>query len=285
MTPQSDLFCRQRWGLSQALAIASLCACSLTQNLASAQSATTNAPPSPITVRAGAPLAQVLSQLQHALLSPISYEDVPFENAADVASPAVRASGTPDIALTVTFGGTDNTPYNATQTALQAYKNAGLPGTYNIVQNSGWVSVVPTQVTGSDGGAKAVVPLMSRLVTFPSATRKGNDTLQLIVDAIAQESGANVILLNTPFWLGGSETVTVGASGEPAGEVIQSVAKSFNRPMSYQCLYVPSLKTYYLNVTIVAADNPPGVAGPQAPPLAPGPRVGPTTNRWFDKKL
>ena len=235
--------------------------------------------PATITAGAGRPLANVLDQLQHLFLQPICYEEAPFESPADVKSAAVASSIAPNVALRVTLGATDVNPYFASSTALSAYRNAGLPGVYNAVQNNGWVAVVPSQVSGTDGNLRSVVPVMSSKATFPAVSCRGVDTLQLVVDAMSQASGSKVLLLNQPFWP--NDMVTVSASGEQAGDVIQKIGSIIGRPVSYQCLYDASSQAYYLNVIIV---SPPPVPGSTVRPRPlPLPLLGPPNSPWFAK--
>ncbi len=209
-----------------------------------------------LTSEEGRPLASLLDQVQHRFLSPITYEEAPSEK-----------SGRAPV-LSVTLGSTDTTPYYAAASVLHAYIAAGLPGAYKVVQHEGWVSVLPTQVP----------PVMSHAVTFPAMERNAIDTLQLIVDGVAQASGKKVILLNVPFWP--SERLTLGAAGQPAADVIESIGAVNHRPISFQCLYDPLSKAYYLNVTIVAPKPEPGTTTVPKPAR----RVVPRNSPWFTKQ-
>jgi hypothetical protein len=255
--------------------------CALVSSSAKAQIAAPGSGPTTINANVDAvrPLARVLDRVQHLFLSPIAFEEAPFATNPELGSPAAAVSGDPTPVLSVTLGATDTTPYYAAGTALYAYKNAGLPGVYKAVQNNGWVSVVPVQVLGADGSMRDVIPVMSSPVTFPVAERDAIATLQMIADAAGKQAGAKILVLNVPFWE--REKITLGATGQPAGEVIvESIGKMINRPVSFQCLYDVRSKTYYLNVTIVAADPPPGTTVPPNVPKL-GPHSGPANSPWF----
>lgn len=140
--------------------------------------------------------------------------------------------------------------------------------------------MVPTYVIGSAGQMVGVTPVMNSPIEFPLAARRVIDTLQLVVDSLSSQTGAKVILLNTPFHL--TDTVTMGASDEAAGDVITRLGKIFGVPMAWQCLYETTDKTYYLNVNSIAAPNPPGVP-PITGEVVPRPNVGPADTKFFRK--
>lgn len=154
-------------------------------------------------------------------------------------------------------------------------------GVYTIVQAGNQLSVVPRRVRAASGGMSNVTPVMSAPVEFPMATRTVTDTLQLITQRISSATGAKVILLNTPFHL--TDTVTMNATGQPAREAIASLGNIFGVPMSSQCLFDATDKTYYLNVQSIFAPNPAGL--PQVPgPRTPVPGVGPASTKFFTKE-
>lgn len=249
------------------------------------------APVSPITLASqnARGLADVLTRVQHLFLAPITFEEVPYENAAELKSIVVVQNGIPQtrlvnpvIPFSVTLGSGDLSPELVAQSVLSAYKQAGGPGTYTVVSLKNRVDVMPTQVLGSDGSLKSInTPIMSQPVTFPVATRSLSDTLQLLLNDVSRESGFKMVLLDIP----GSQTeaVALGAAGVPARDVIANMGAALNRTVSFQSLYDVASKTYYLNVMAVAADP---VAG--GPPhhgyINPQPTVGPANSPFFIKK-
>jgi hypothetical protein len=167
------------------------------------------------------------------------------------------------VGFTVTLSQSDPTVYDATQSVLARYNSAGLPGIYSVIQNGDRVSVVPQRVRASAGEMVKVKPVMSAPVQFRSATRSVVETLQLLAKSVSSQTGAKVVLLNVPFHL--TDTVTMSAVGEPAREVIESLGKIFGVALSSQCLYGATDKTYYLNASSIFPGNPAGV------PPEPGP--------------
>lgn len=226
-----------------------------------------NAQPITITVTGVRGVAEALDRVQQLFLKPITYEELPFESPAELRKVTVLGKeGTKQLLagpvsdFTVVLDTVDSSPYLAAQSVLGAYKSAGRPGTYQVVQQNNRVDVVPAQVLGADGSTRHVTPVMSRPVTFPRAKRTLPDTVKLIVDALASESGFKVIPLNLPGQL--LEQVELGATGESAADVIENLGKSLNRSVSFQCLFEPNEKAYYLNLKSVTAPPVPG--GPPA---------------------
>ena len=245
--------------------------------------------PPTIRVDTGRPLAGVLEGVERVFLSPVTFEEAPYESAEDLVQIPVATGAGQKIEsslrrtepFSVTLGATDASPYLAAQSALNAYTNAGLPGVYSAAVRGGTVDVQPVEVRGVDGLMKTVAAVMSTAVTFPVATRGAADTLRLVASAIAGGSGATVVLLNAPFWP--SETLTVGASVEPARNVISDIGAQIGRPISFQCLWEPTEKRYYLNVSIVAAPEPPGRPASGGPFFLPMPKAPPSGSPWFNK--
>jgi len=243
--------------------------------------------PRTITVNTNRPLAEVLATVQQQLLSPICYEEAPYESSADLKNITIMQDGGPKVLRTrpiVDFGFTlnlsDSTGYLAAQSALSSYIHSGLPGSYKVVQQNGRVDVAPTQVRAADGSMKDVTPVMSQPVTFPVAERSVVDTVQLIAESVSSESGIKVLPLNLPFGI--LERVELGANGETAGDVIENLGAKFGRTISYQCLYDATSKTYYLNLIGVAPASPPG--GPPIHGIQKHPTTGPANSPFFVKQ-
>lgn len=223
---------------------------------ANAQNAPFTGEPTTLTVHTGRPLAEMLNRVRALFLTPVNYEEVPHESSACLKSTTItKRSGAqvllaPAVAgFSVTLGKADSSAYLAAQSVLNAYKSAGLPGDYEVVQRAKSVDVVPVHVLAASGTMRAVAPVMSRPVTIPFATRRVFDVLQLLVDNISKESGAKVLWLNFPFAY--SDTIDFGAAGESAWDVIANLGAKVNRPISFQCLYdaqnFKSIPVYRLN--------------------------------------
>jgi hypothetical protein len=241
-----------------------------------------------LSVKSGRPLADMLEKVERLYTVPINFEEGPYESAADLKSiPLVQADGsvrtslaTPVIDFDVNIGDGQSSAFDAAQVVLGVYESKGLPGAYALTQGSDHIDVVPTQIRASAGGMRSVTPVMGSSVEFPLATRSVAETLQLVTQSISSRAGVKVILLNTPFKL--TDTVTIGAAGEAARNVIANIGKAFGVPMSSQCLYDADSKTYYLNVHAVFRSNDPGVA-PVRGTITVSPSPGATGSPFFHK--
>ena len=241
--------------------------------------------PEVISVEDGRGLAEALTRLQAMFLKPITFEEIPFENQSQLTSVTVeRNDGTkqllvnPMSGFTVTLQKIDATPYLASQTVLHAYKSAGRPGEYKVVQQANRVDVVPSLLLKSDGSTVNVMPVMSRPIVLRKAKRGFDDVIARIAEILSAESGFRVIPLTLPSHL--LEQADFGANGEAAADVIQALGEKLGRTISFQLLYDPNDRAYYLNLHNVAPAPIPGVIdGPRR--IIPA-KVGPSDSPFFD---
>jgi len=207
----------------------------------------------------------MLDKVQHLYVVPISFEEAPYESAVDLKSiPILQSNGTtvtfltpPMVDFGVTLGPAGSHAYSLAQSVVNSYVDAGLPGIYSVIQSAAGVSVIPQQVRSPSGAMRAVRPVMSSPVRFPLETRGAVETLQLVAQLISSQTGASVIVLNTPFHL--TDTLTMGATGETARDLVAQLGSTLGVPMSSQCLYEATDKTYYRNVESIFVPNPAGV--------------------------
>jgi hypothetical protein len=193
----------------------------------------------------------------------MTYEDAPYENDRDLATRITIVNGgqqklltgPPIVDFTVTFSAIDTNPYLAAQRLLTAYISASLPGEYKVVQATGRVDVVPSRVLGRDGRMRDIEPIMSRPVTFPLGTRSVEDTLQLLVQKVSNESGSKVILLDPLFWP--TYTIQVSSDGQSAADLISAIGAQLRVPLSFRCFYDADEKAYYLRIQAVVPPSPP----------------------------
>jgi hypothetical protein len=196
----------------------------------------------------------VLDKIQKHFGVPFTYEEMPFQNDADL---PVRNNvdmgggkyklfvGPPISNLTLTISG-GSQPYGAALAILSAYQAAKLPGVYKAIQQPSRIDIVPSQVLNRAGQWVQVTPLMSRLVNLNIQTRTVEDFFQAVVSQVSLQSGMNLKLLAQPFVRG--EQTQMGAINESAADVISSIGDSMKTKLAFSCLYDATNNVYYLRI-------------------------------------
>ena len=121
--------------------------------------------------------------------------------------------------------------------------------------------------------------MMSHSVTFDYGTWRLYDVFALITKAVSAQSGYKVIQLSLPGYP--QEEIEMGATGESAADVIQLVGEKLHRPISFQCLYEPNEKVFYLNSYYIGPPPVPGTTTKAA--KAPLPKYGSQSSPFFKK--
>ncbi len=209
----------------------------------------------------GRPLAEILLQLQQAFLSPINYEEVPYESPLELKTVTIptlhgpkQLMFTPKTNFSATLSQDESTPYLALHSVLSRYKTAGLYAAdgYQIVQQANRIDVLPSQVLGANASLHKVIPVTSYPVTFPLSERTVEETLTLLFQQVSNMSRKKVILMSDPFVTSNTK-ITVGAIAELPGDVLAKIGDSVGATLSYQCLFDASDSAYYINIYPVAA--------------------------------
>jgi len=206
------------------------------------------------------PLAVALDVLERVVGSPINYEDVPYQNAADlqdVSTPAQKAA-TPGYQLLVPregrVGATVDAsagPVPSSNSLLASYRQNAMPGDFAVEQANGMTYVIASSVQAQSGAVSAVNSPMTALVTVPHATRSVADTILAILDSVYAVSNTRISLGTVVFLP--TDTVSFGSSGTSARDALARVlAAATKTPFSYRLLYDP-LTGYMLNLHSVAA--------------------------------
>lgn len=235
------------------------------------------------------PLARALETLQALTGTPINYEDVPYENAADlqdVSTPEQRAKypgyhllvprkGQVKATVAVNPKGSLAETIAGVSALLASYRSAGMPGDFRAEQANGMIYVVPTKVLTRAGIVQDVQPRMDALVTFPSAQMRAIDCVQAITRAVSEATGAKVAVGAFPPFPA-AQSVPCGANRESARNLLAAVlSKWSNRPATYDLLFDP-VSGYMLNLRLVAQVGAPSSAPPPAP--------GSTTSPFFKRQ-
>lgn len=175
------------------------------------------------------PLAGALDKIEAATGVPVNYEDVPYENNADledVATPRHRV-GNPTFRLLVPRKGRISAvlqdpglrsvpdTINGVNALLVSYRNGNLPGDFKVEQANGMIYVVPAKVLGANGAVRDVFSPLIAPITVAYAERKLIDTVALILQAASKTSGgARIDVGNLPY--SPTTMVAFSVSGESA---------------------------------------------------------------------
>lgn len=227
-------------------------------------------------------LAAMLDHIRHLYSTAIDFEEVPIEYSSDMwISPVLMKSGAHPVAarrgkLTVQLDKNDRTAYQAVETVLAAYTGSGLPGLYQAIDEGERVDVIPIQTRGVTGSMRRVTPIMDSSITLDYQPRGTYKLIQDIAVAISKVSGTTVYMSA----IGAPETLSVdtepsGFSGEKARDALAKIGG-----FSYQALFDPGERAYYLNIG--PATSPPVPTQPTTPKARPSGR--PQTSPFWVKK-
>lgn len=236
------------------------------------------------------PLAVAVEQAETVLGIPINYEDVRYENSADLedVSTAAQRAEVPGYRLLVPRTGRVSGLLRAGRfgphggkvldvaNLLSSYRENGLPGDFTIEEANGMLYVVPTRYLAADGRKRDMLSLMRTPVSVPFADRTVWDTVAVIMDSVSVTTRARVRIGMMPFFP--KLKISYGVSGASARDALAELfGKAASGPVSYQLLFDPRAG-YMLNVHPVPS------AGPDSAATLPGTEKSSSSGHFFDKK-
>jgi len=229
-----------------------------------------NAQDRTVSVNGPRSLMAALMEIQRISNIPISFEEPPYENPADVVktTPAshpglrpmliARTSLNPVVVSLLGLNSTSD-PIIFVGAVLDAYHKAGLPGRYKTVRRQRGIDVVPIEVAGFSSSRKEVTPIMSRSLSFPYAERSGVETFQLIAEEMSKAAGRKIRLLHNPYSTGSSTRVSLSSEGSSIADSLASLAAKIGIPdISYVLAYDPNDDSFYLTVMGISPSHPSG---------------------------
>jgi hypothetical protein len=218
------------------------------------------------------PLAAALDSLQNQLGIPINYEDVPYQNPADledVSNPEKRAKY-PGFHLLVPRTGRVNGNIDLNgdavagiETLLGSYRANGLPGDFRAERANGMIYVSATKVRTVAGTVVDVASPFNTVIAVPEENRSISKTIVFILDSVYKASGTHIALGDLHFYPG--QTITFGAPQAPARDILAALfTKAARSVPCYRLLYGPRTG-YMLNIQRVLAASGPANAGSPVP--------------------
>lgn len=230
------------------------------------------------------PLALALDKLQTLTGIPVNYEDVPYENLADLEDVATQEQRVryPGYRLLVPRKGQIRAsvgPYRPGSLAdtvasvyalIASYRASGLPGDFKVDQANGMLYVTPTKMLDRTGSVQDVRPRMDTIVSIPYAERRAIDCLEAITRAVSTVIGTKIAVGAFPL-TSAEKRVACGANGESARDALAALlSKVSEGPASYELLFDP-MTGYMLNLRFIARPGPPPNMPEGAPQNTPSP--------------
>ena len=153
---------------------------------------------------------------------------------------------------------------------LADYEGSGNPGEFILKKESAdRYAVVGVGVKDSNGSEKKVAPILDNRIALPLQERTVGGTLELILRALSEKSGYNVVLGSAPINLILQTKVKLGGDERPARELLSQLATATRFPMVWRLLYDADLGWYFMNLEIATEAT---ICSPTR------------TNRWLGQK-
>jgi len=211
------------------------------------------------------PLAALANELEKRLGVVITYEDPAWVHAGDLSDVtlevapkgAARKKGAPplliplrrdlEVTLPPAAAGKALDPAGVVQAAIDAHQAARNPGRFRVVQEGADLHIVPGQLKDSSGKWMAAEPILDTKIDLPSAERTRIETIQALVAAIngASKTQVRLGMLAMP---GKQDRLTLGASGEPARQILEKALAGLAPKASWRLLYDRTTDQYLLNL-------------------------------------
>ncbi len=221
------------------------------------------------------PLAKGIETLEARYGWVITYEDPPYANDDEVAdvTTAVRKDlnkfkpgKAPKVlvpkggSLTIDYEVASDTkrphdPSAVVRQLFEAYSARGHAGTFRLESSGRILHVIPNATRNKEGVLTPVASPLDAGITFAPG-QNGSETLEAFCAAVSEATGTKVVMGTIPLGLF-SRPIQRGASGQKARDVLVGLLEETKRgpDLTWQLLYDPGMKTYVLNVLIVAVSN------------------------------
>jgi hypothetical protein len=131
--------------------------------------------------------------------------------------------------------------------------------------------VIPVKVRNKEGQFVQQTALLDNKVSIPLEKRSAIHTLSLVCDELSRVSGHHVVLGTVPQNPLYAYRVEMGATSEPARDVLAGVLKQLHVDMVWQLFYDPGLGWYALNIHFVARPSSTGSGSSASPSGTPAP--------------
>jgi hypothetical protein len=203
------------------------------------------------------PLAQVLDALQVKYAWSIDYEDPQYTAVADVVD-APKSSPLPKLpagaAFSVQFPANAPDEEKVLRAIVDSYNKSKNPGQFELRHADGIFYVVGDAAHDEKGGIAKQQVLLDAPVTLANEERTVTETVKLMCDQLAAQSGMQVTLGVTPRRPMDRNSIKLGGTKIPARDLLLQALHATHQNLYWQLLYDPSSKGYVLNIHAL---NPP----------------------------
>ena len=140
---------------------------------------------------------------------------------------------------------------DALENMVRTYNAGRGAATFSILRGNGLAQVVPRQARGLSGRLQPVTPVLDTKITLKAKPRNALELLREICLAVSAASRQRVEIGMVPANALRNQRITIGASNEPARDVLRRLVLAKVKPLAWRLYYDPGLKTYYLNVPVI----------------------------------
>lgn len=198
------------------------------------------------------PLEQTLDALQKKYGWVVNYEDPQYTSHLDFA----ETPGDPEHTQRPT-GGSFSVEFPATapdeektlRLVLDAYNHSKNPGQFELRHSAGGTFyVVGTAAHDEKGAITPQQPLFDLPVTLPTEERTIGVTVNLICQAITQQTHTPVTLGVNPRSILDGNAVKIGGTKVPARDLLSQSLQVGHRTLYWRLLFDPGTKGYFLDI-------------------------------------
>lgn len=157
------------------------------------------------------------------------------------------------------------------QAVLNQHHYYAFPGRFRMEVWDGGAHVIPTAARDENGVWRESGSVLDARITISPQELNGVEMLQVVTEAIARESGAEMVLGTIiPVSSFMRYRGTLSAEDEVARDVLLRVMHSVDERLTWLLLYGPSTREYALNVRPVASAEPTQLPTPSLTPSGAG---------------
>ena len=199
------------------------------------------------------PLAAMVDALERRYGWVITYEELPYVHAMDIADQtlAVRRDSRADMVLVPRGGalaftlsapavGQSSPDRGLLETLLDRYHSSGLPGgTFRLLQVGSGFHVIPATLRNAQGALEPRTALLDTAISIADAQRNALQMVQAITNALTESAGIRVVPGTMPTNLLHQTRVQGGAQGEVARSVLLRTLGASKLRLSWRLLCTP----------------------------------------------